>query len=499
MNDNEQAKKPNDAPETPKASEETPVQADHALTLGERTLRYQSTAGRLPIKDDKGEIKAQMYFTAYTLAAEPDLQTSPDPAQRPLTFVFNGGPGSSSIWLHMGALGPKRVQMQDEGWMPEPPFRLVPNEQTWLDQSDLVFIDPIGTGYSRAINEDDAKTYWNLEKDFESIAQFIHRYLTRHQRWGSPLFLAGESYGTTRAAGLSRVLLDKGIALNGVILLSIILNFQTLRFTRGNDLPFMLYVPSFSATAWYHGQLNETLQAKALPDLLTEVETWAETDYQQALTLGDRLKDDEERWQAIRDQLARYLGLSAAYVEQSNLRVEIMRFCKELLRHEGRTVGRLDSRYKGIDPLPLGDMFEFDPSMAAIVPPFTAMFNDYARRELRYESDLEYEALSFKVNQGWEWPRGEFPDTSESLRNALSRNPTMQVMMAMGYYDLATPPFAAHYTFDHMNLDASLRDNLHAATYEAGHMFYLHLPSLAKLKQDVERFYASALGASSEG
>lgn len=470
----------------PPAEEESPIETHHEIGFGKGTLRYTVTTGRMPIRDDDGEIEAHMFYMAYVLD-EPRRS-----ADRPLTFVFNGGPGSSSVWLHLGALGPRRVKMQDEGWMPAPPYRMVNNEHSWLDMTDLVFIDPIGTGFSRTVKKENNEKFWNLEGDFNSIGEFIRLYLTRAQRWSSPLFLAGESYGTTRAAGLAGHLIKKGIAFNGLALISTVMNFQTLLFAQGNDLPFELFLPTYTATAWYHGKLTPSLQEKPLQEVLAEVEKWVDEDYAVAMMKRDRL-EDRDRQSVIR-RLARYTGLDASFIDRSNLGIHIWRFCKELLREERRTVGRLDSRYKGIDALPVTEFPDFDPSMAAIMPPYTAMMNDYVRADLGYETDLVYETLSFKVNQEWQWDRGQFPDTSEALRSALSQNPYMQVFLAMGIYDLATPYYATRYTVDHMNVDPDLRGNFHSATYDAGHMLYLDVTSLAKLKQDIQTFMGESLG-----
>ncbi len=470
-----------------KVTETAPIVTEHSIVVNGHALEYTATTGRMPIKGEDGEIAAQMFFIAYT------LNNVDNAAERPLTFVFNGGPGSSSVWLHLGALGPKRVKMQDEGWLPTPPYRLEDNPYTWLDGTDLVFIDPIGTGYSRATTEDDNKKFWSLKGDIESVGQFIRLFLSRYGRWSSPLFLAGESYGTTRAGGLSGHLLDKGIALNGIMLISTVLNFQTLHFDRGNDLVYPLFLPSYTATAWYHKQLPEDLQSKPLSDVLAEVEAWAEGDYTLALMKGNRMTDDER--EAIVEKLARYTGLSTRFVDHSNLNIHIMRFCKELLRDHKRTVGRLDSRFKGIDAQSVPDVPEHDPSYSAIMPPYTAMINDYVRRTLGYETDDAYEILSFKVHMEWEYERGQYPDTSETLRSAFARNPFMRVLMSQGYYDLATPYRAALYTLAHMDLDDSVRDNIDITYYEAGHMFYLDVSSLAQFKTDVDDFMNTALNA----
>ena len=466
-----------------KIKDSPPVITSHHLKLNDETLSYTATAGKMPLKDEKDDIIAQIFYIAYTLDADDDR------SRRPLIFVFNGGPGSASIWLHMGALGPKRVDMGDEGFMPPPPYQLLDNPHTWLDLGDLVFIDPIGTGYSRASDPADNQKYWGLDEDLEAVGEFIRLYLSRSERWTSPLYLAGESYGTTRAAGLAGHLIDRGIAFNGILLLSTVMNFQTLRFTKANDLPYALYLPSYCAAAHYHGKLDDDLQNRDLRGLLHEVADWAETAYAAALAQGDRL-DDEAR-DAIAGRLARYSGLSKRFILGADLRINIMSFCKELLRDDKRAVGRLDSRFVGIMASAEGQTFDFDPSMHAIVPPYNAVFNQYVRQTLAYKTDLNYEILSFKVNENWKYAGGQFPDTSESLRAAFAKNPYMKVFVAQGYYDLATPFQAAYYSLAHMGLDESLRGNIAIAEYEAGHMMYLHRPSLAKLKADAAAFMAS--------
>jgi len=468
------------AKEKPEITEEAPIITSHQLELADRTLKYSATVGKMPLKDEKDKIAAQIFYTAYT------LDTDGDPAALPLIFVFNGGPGSASIWLHMGALGPKRVDMGAEGFMPAPPYKLIDNTHTWLDLGDLVFIDPVGTGYSRASDPADNEKYWGLEADLAAVGEFIRLYLSREKRWTSPLYLAGESYGTTRAAGLAGHLIDRGIAFNGVVLISTVMNFQTLRFTKANDLPYTLYLPSFCAAAHYHGQLDDDLQKRDLRELLREVADWAEADYTVALAKGDRMNSDER--DAIAGRLARYTGLSQRFILGADLRVNIMSFCKELLRDEKRAVGRLDSRFVGIMASAEGAIFDFDPSMNAITPPYTAVYNQYVREQLGYETDLNYEILSFKVNENWKYQGGQFPDTSEGLRAAFAKNPFMRVLVAQGYYDLATPFQAAYYSLAHMGLDASLRGNISISEYEAGHMMYVHEPSLAKLKADAADF-----------
>jgi len=462
-----------------------PVETKHALTVGEQTLKYMARAGSMALKDEFGEIEAEIFFTSYA------LEGIKNPAKRPLTFVFNGGPGSASIWLHMGALGPKRVVMEPEGWMPAPPYRYEDNAHTWLDQTDLVFIDPVGTGFSRAVSDELDKKFCSFKGDIESVGEFIRLFLTRYQRWSSPLFLAGESYGTTRAAALSGHLVDKGIAFNGIVLISTVLDFNAIRFSRANDMPFQLFVPTYAATAWYHGKLGSALQSMSLEDLMEEVRAWSAGELTLALMKGDRLTEDEQR--KIARKLARYTGLDLDYVLGSNLRINIFHFCKELLRGQKRSVGRLDSRFKGIESVAVTEHPEFDPSLIAITPPYTAAFNHYVRAELGIETDLTYETLSFAVNKAWEWEKGSMPATGETLRGALAKNPHTKVLVGQGYYDLATPFFAAEYMLSHMNIDAEHRANVETAYYKAGHMFYLDVDSLAAFKGDVNRFLQSAM------
>jgi carboxypeptidase C (cathepsin A) len=468
----------------PATSNDKPVITKHEVKVGGRGLKYTVTTGMMPLKNAAGDTEARIFYIAYT------ADNAGSPAQRPLMFSFNGGPGSSSVWLHLGALGPKRVRMLDDGGMPAPPYELVDNEYTWLDQTDLVFIDPVGTGYSRAAKPELANKYFGLQGDIASVGEFIRLYLTRYERWSSPLFLVGESYGTTRASGLSGYLIDRGVAFNGIILVSTVMNFATNRFARGNDLPYILFLPTYTATAWYHKKLPPDLQAD-LRKTLDEVEQWAAGDYATALAKGDKLTP-EERQQVI-DKLARYTGLDKRYLDNSDLRVEIQHFDKELLRDQKRTVGRLDSRFKGFDALAVSEVPDFDPSLAAIRPPYTAMFNNYVRTDLGFKSDLEYYILGGGVGR-WDFGSDNgYADTSEALRSAFAKNPYMKLFVASGYYDLATPYFATQYTLKHMGLEPSLSGNVQTGYYEAGHMMYIEKNSIAQLKRDVTAFIQSAL------
>lgn len=461
--------------------EETPVVTAHECV----GLKYTVTTGRMPIRNDEGEIVSQMFYMAYTL----DKPRGP----RPLMFSFNGGPGSPSIWLHMGALGPKRVKMLDDGNLPPPPYELTDNEATWLQFTDLVFIDPVGTGFSRSKSPEEAEKNWGLKGDIENVGEFIRLYLSRNSRWNSPLFLVGESYGTTRAAGLSGHLVEKGIAFNGIILVSSILNFQTARFNRGNDLPYVLFLPTYCAAAFYHGKLGKEL-SRDLRDTLKRCREFANGEYASALAQGDGLSIEARA--AIKSKLAQFSGLSEEYLEFCDLRVNIHSFCKELLRDERRTVGRLDSRIKGIDDWGKGysEQPEHDPSMSILMPPYMATFSQYVRQELGYESDLTYEVFH-GIKKPWNWgSAGEgHPDTSDALRKGFAKNPYMKVFVASGFYDLATPFFATEYTLNHMGLDPVVRGNVTTKEYEAGHMMYIHVPSMVQLKKDVAEFVAQSL------
>lgn len=461
-----------------------PIVRSHEISIRGGKLTYTTTSGMLPVRNDKGETEANLFFTAYTLSG------SDEHAARPLTFTFNGGPGSASVWLHMGGLAPKRVAMLDDGGMPKPPFTLVDNEATWLETTDLVFIDPVDTGYSRATSDDFAKKAKDVNGDLESIGEFIRLYLTRYKRWTSPLFLAGESYGTFRSAGLAGYLIERGIAFNGIILISSILNMQTARFGVGNDLPYVLFLPTYAATAWYHGRIAGRTGKRDIRSFLDEVERWVETTYVPALSQGDRLAAEERK--VVLDGLEKYTGLSRSYLDRANLRIHIQGFCKELLRNDGVSVGRLDSRFTGSDRSGVSEHPDFDPSMAAIRPPFTAVVNDYIRRELGYESDVEYHILR-GLDWGWGDGAAGYSDTSGSLRDAFAKNPYLHLFVASGYYDLATPYYATLYTPHHMALDPKVRDQIMMEEYPVGHMVYLEQGALHKLQKDVETFVKRAV------
>jgi len=473
-------RKPQEQPSPP--VEEPPVVTKHEISVGGKTIQYTATDGIMPIKNREGEIEARMFYTSYTVGS--------GSSRRPLTFAFNGGPGSASVWLHMGAIGPKRVKMNTDGSMPPPPYELVDNESTWLTQSDLVFIDPVGTGYSRAAKPELAQKFFGLQGDIESVGEFIRMFLTRNERWTSPLFLAGESYGTTRASALSGYLIERGIAFNGIMLVSTIMNFETTAFAAGNDLPYTLYLPSYAATAWYHKKLPPELQSQPVNRVVGEAERWASTDYMLALEKGDRLTAAER--QDVIVKLARYTGLDSRFIDDANLRVSLNLFRKELLRSEKRSIGRLDSRFKGYDTNIATDSPDYDASESAIRPPYTSTFNNYVRTELGYKTDLEYYVLGGGIGP-WNWgTNNSYVDTSTALRTALARNPYLKIFVAMGYYDMATPYYAVEYTLHHISLDPMLLKNFSTSYYEAGHMMYIDEKSLGKLRSDVARFIDEA-------
>lgn len=487
---NEEAKNGAESEAAKQVPEEIISETQHTVVIDGEEIAYTATAGTMILKEEDEEsgekAKASVFFIAYT---KDDVEEA---GERPITFSFNGGPGSSSVWLHLGVLGPRRVKMGDAGDLLPPPYQLVNNEFSLLDETDLVFIDPVSTGYSRPVPGEEAKQFHGIEEDVKSVGEFIRLYTTRYERWTSPKFLIGESYGTTRSAALSGFLQERhGMYLNGIMLISSILNFQSANFAPGNDLPPTLFLPTYTATAWYHGRLPDDLQAN-LQKTLDEVEDFALNEYTLALMKGAALPD-EERQQIVK-KLARYTGLSEDYVQRTNLRVNIYRFTKELLRDERRTVGRLDTRFTGLDRDAAGEVPEFDPSYAAIQGPYTATLNDYVRRDLEFENDLPYEILtSLYENWNYDKYKNQYVNVAETLRGAMTQNQFLKVFVANGYYDLATPYFATEYTFNHLGLDSSLQENIFMAYYEAGHMMYVHEPSLAQLKEDLAGFMNTAM------
>ncbi len=460
----------------------------NTLSIHGVEVKYKATAGTLLIKDEEGKPHVSFFFIAYTSLEHTNRN------ERPLAFSFNGGPGSSSVWLHLGLLGPRRVYLKEDGGLPPPPFRLVNNEQSLLDQSDLVFIDPVSTGFTRALPGEDPAKYHGVDQDLRSVGDFIRLYTTRYDRWLSPKFLIGESYGTTRAAGLAGYLEHRyGMYLNGIALVSSVLDFSTISFNAGNDLPYIFYLPTETATAWFHKKLSADLQADK-KKALGEAEKFALGPYTLALTQGADLPAAQRA--SVVKELARLTGLSEDFIDRANLRVAAGEFSKELLRKERLTVGRYDSRVIGEDHDAVGQSPEYDPSYTSALGPFAATFNDYVRRELKFESDLPYEVLTGKV-QPWDFnqARNQYLDIAENLREAMTHNPYLKVFVANGHYDLATPYLATRYTFDHIGLPPDLRSNVSMGYYEAGHMMYVDTPSRIALKEDLARFLRSSVPA----
>ena len=500
--------------EEPKIVEEPVLSVTaHTVTVGGKTLKYHATTGYILLKEEEGKPlvpgvtppeekkpeeetakskdglkpKAKVFFVAYT------LDDVADPATRPLTFAFNGGPGSSSVWLHMASVAPRRAALTEDGEAPPPPYQLVDNESTWLDRTDLVFIDPVSTGYSRTMPKEKPEQYHGLKEDIASVGDFIRMYTSRNARWLSPKIVLGESYGTTRAAGLSDYLQARyGLYLNGIVLVSSALSFQTLEFAPQNLEPYIGFLPAYATSAWYHHKLGADLQAKSVADVAAAARTFAGGDFALALMRGDTLPAAEK--QKIATELARFTGLPVEYCLQRKLRITDALFFSHLLRNDGRMLGRLDARFSGLRYEPATDgPDEYDPSSEAVAGPLTAVFNDYVRRELKFESDIPYETET--EVEPWNFGNADkgFPNTAEDLRRAMTRNPYLKIWVTCSYYDLATPFYAAENAIALMNLDPAARANLHFTYYESGHMLYIHQPSRVKFKADFEAFLQDAL------
>jgi carboxypeptidase C (cathepsin A) len=485
------------AKETPVPAAETRerlVETTHKGRFGGTEISYRALAGELTLRDEAEKPKALMFYVAY-------LAQGPRSAERPITFLFNGGPGSSAVWLHLGAFGPKRVRVDENGLPGAPPYSLDDNPSSLLDLSDLVFVDPISTGYSRALPGEKASSYHEVHGDVEAMADFIRRFLTRNGRWDSPLFLAGESYGTIRAAGVADLLMRRhNIYCNGVALLSPALNEMTFGENPGNDLPYALNVPAYAATAWYHHRLEPALQARTLEAVMSEARDFALGPYSRALLLGAGLPAEERR--TVAAQLSRLTGLKPEDIDRADLRVGHQDFAALLLKDDRLQLGLLDSRYKGFPNYLAAEgyapIYQYplsDPSYSAVGGAFASAFQQYLRRDLRYETETSYETLSLPVAAAWDYSRvaNRYLYAADNLRSAMSANPEMQVFVASGLYDTVTTSLATRYTVDHLGLDPRLRGNISIAYYPSGHMMYMHEPSLRQLKTDLTRFYQTAL------
>lgn len=466
--------------------DETPVVTHHSVTVQGKTINYTATVAQMPLKDASGETEAHIFYMAYTLDGVSDTAT------RPVTFCFNGGPGSASIWVHMGGMGPRSPKLEPNGSMPPPPYQMQDNQDTWLDRTDLVFIDPVGTGYSRAKSVEVARRMNGVQGDIQSVGEFMRMYITRNNRQLSPLLIAGESYGTFRAAGLAGYLIDRGIAFNGIVLIGTTLNLETI-WSRSDDLVYQLLLPTQAADAYYHKKVSADLQRKDLKSLLKEAEAFSMGEYAAALAKGDELAPGERK--TVIDRLVRYTGLDARYLDQTNLRFDVSHFSRELLRDKGLTIGRYDGRLTGPSALNVGETSEFDPSSSLITPPFTAVFTNYIRTELGYKTDMFYYPTG--GIQPWDYGvQNGFGDTTAMLRNAMVKNPYMKVMVAASYFDMATPYYAVTYTFNHMGLHPEMHKRISFDFYQAGHMLYIDRDSRAKLKHDFAEFVSSAVADS---
>ncbi len=463
--------------------DETPVVTHHSVTVQGKTINYTATVAQMPLKDAAGETEAHIFYMAYTLDGVADA------SKRPVTFCFNGGPGSASMWVHMGGMGPRSPKLLPNGGMPPPPYQMKDNQDTWLGESDLVFIDPVGTGYSRAKSIEVARRMNGVQGDIQSVGEFMRMYISRNNRQLSPLFIAGESYGTFRAAGLAGYLIDRGIAFNGIVLIGTTLNLETI-WSRSDDLVYQLQLPSQAADAYYHKKVAADLQRKDLKTFLKEAEGFAMGEYANALAKGDEISPAERK--AVIEKLVRYTGLEARYLDETNLRFDVSHFARELLHDKELTIGRYDGRLTGASGMNVGETAEFDPSSTLITPPFTAVFTNYVRTELNYKTDMYYYPSG--GIQPWDYAvQNGFGDTTAMLRNAMVKNPYMKVMVAAAYFDLATPYYAVEYTFNHMGLRPEMHKRISWDFYQSGHMLYIDSDSHAKLKHDFSEFVTSAL------
>jgi len=485
--------KPADAKAAPEATpkEESSV-TDHAVRIGDQTINYKATASTTLLKDSKDEPTALMYSTAYTRSDVKDL------SQRPIAFIYNGGPGSASVWLHMGAFGPRRVVTENASATPPAPYKIVDNTESLLDKTDMVFIDPVGTGFSHAVGKAQDKDFWGVDSDVRSLAQFISTYVSRNNRWNSPKFLIGESYGTFRSVALGNYLqTNSGMYINGIVLISNVIDLGTLSFTPGDDRPYMFYLPTYAATAWYYKLLKN--RPDDLVAFVASARQFAATDYAAALMKGSKIGESEKA--DIAKKLSDFTGLSEDFLVKADLRVTLPQFGAEILRSRGLTIGRYDARYSGPTYDLLTENSEYDPSFSAVVGAFTAAFNGYVREDLKFGQDRTYKVLPSEPSQNWDWKHssgfGNFfpgaPTVAGDLIRELIDNPRLQIQIENGYFDMATPFFATEYTIEHALLPGNVQDRVHLQYYNSGHMIYLHDEDRVKLKGNIASFIDSAV------
>lgn len=488
--------RPSPAVDIVSAKEDSSV-TEHAIRIKGQVIPYRATAGTTLLRDDKGEPTGLMYAVAYTRSDVKDLSA------RPIAFFYNGGPGSASMWLHMGAFGPRRVFTVDGAFTPPAPYTLVDNSESLIDKTDMVFIDAMGTGYSHAIGKAQNKDFYGIDEDVQAFAQFIRAYLSKNDRWNSPKFLMGESYGTFRSAALGNALQSRdGIHLNGIVLISTVLDMSTITFGTGDDRPYIFYLPSYAAVAWYHQALKN--RPADLDAFLAEVRRYAQGDYAAALFQGAGLSAPDK--QAVAARLAEITGLSAEYWIRANLRVTLAQFNVELERGRGLTTGRIDARFTGFTRDLLAENAQGDPEGPAVGGAFTALLNTYNHQELRFGQDKTYNTSSGGARE-WNWRRqpmtGGFPgapsttgggffpgapNVESDLAQAMVTNPRLLVQVENGYYDMATPFFATEFTMGHLGLPTELQANIKLDYYPAGHMMYLHDGSRVKLHDNIAAF-----------
>ncbi len=467
---------------TPTAENST---TSHQIKLEGSTLSYKAVAGTTILKNDDGEPLANFGYTAYLKEDIDDL------ANRPIMFAFNGGPGSSSIWLHMGVLGPVIVKTEDAGFT-GPPFSRSANEFSIIDRTDLVMIDPVGTGYSKPIGEAEGKEFWGVDADIKTVSDFIEQYVTENSRWRSPKYLLGESYGGMRSAGVINYMQSThSMAFDGIILVSPFLNFSVGVDGAGEDLPHILFLPTLAATAWYHNAIDRPTDDVAA--YYEQAKKFAVDVYAPALMKGNRLGEDERS--SVVAGMSRLLGVSEEYIERANLRIAHQQFAQELLRERKQIAGRIDSRFTGNSLNLLGEAMDYDPFSTSVGPAFVSNFLDYYHNDLKFGRDKDY-TVSGNLFMKWDWahsqPGSNFPlpspNTMPDLSRAMNQNPELRVLVQQGYYDLATPAFATEYMMDHLTINKDLQKNISTELYDAGHMMYLHPPSLAKYKKDLAEF-----------